>query len=150
MSQDYGAPPDTQPGAKPGCDAQYPLITPIPPAVNGRDAKPESPAPPARAAEPPSVAKTVPDPGSGNEGETENVEDDGDEEEEEPLEVPKTKPPLKMTAGAIYKRLNRLTKPRANGTMKVPAEVADDYNDPARRSKVMLLFEKCGYETDRV
>ena len=88
------------------------------------------------------------------EGERQNGDEvvgdsDGSQGEEAPPDYI-VKPPLKMTAGAIYKRLNRVCTPKMKGQLKLPAEVIEDYKDPSRRKNVLLMFEKSGYDTDRV
>ena len=80
----------------------------------------------------------------------ETLNNSSDDMVEEPQGQKEQKPPLKMTAGAIYKRLNRICTPKQNGQYKLPAEVIEDYKDPARRQKVYLMFEKSGYDKDMV
>lgn len=60
------------------------------------------------------------------------------------------KPPPQLSPSAIDKRLRRVMTPRACGTLKVPQEVVDQWRDPGTRPKVFAMFEKVGYDSDRV
>lgn len=62
--------------------------------------------------------------------------------------IPTVLPPKKLTRGAIQKRLRRVCTPKANGQLKVPKEVMEDYHDDRRRGDVEALFEKSGYQRD--
>ncbi|CAE7830948.1 unnamed protein product [Symbiodinium sp. CCMP2592] len=48
----------------------------------------------------------------------------------------------KPTEGAIYKRLDRLTKPRADGSYLLPEEVVLNFRNKASRAGVIQAFEK--------
>lgn len=62
--------------------------------------------------------------------------------------LPSCLPPAKLSKGAIQKRLWRIVQPKANGSLKVPQDVIDEYNDEHTRKNVMSLFEKSGYQRD--
>lgn len=126
------------------CDAMYPF----------KNAPPETPVPSPSVIvdEVKSTVGTEPDETPGQ------AEEVGDQDQEElmgmgdGLETTATEraPPEQLSKGAIYKRLARLATPKANGQLKLPAEVIDEYKDPATRDKVLLLFEKSGYQPDWV
>ncbi|CAJ1441575.1 unnamed protein product, partial [Effrenium voratum] len=71
-------------------------------------------------------------------------EEDDEVSAEAPAEAPAEEkaPPKKETMAAIKKRLERLCKPKADGTLKVPKDVVADYHDLSKRHVVMSLFEK--------
>lgn len=79
------------------------------------------------------------------------AESGGEEDDEVSAEAPAEEkaPPKKETMAAIKKRLERLCKPKADGTLKVPKDVVADYHDLSKRHVVMSLFEKTGYCRDR-
>ena len=62
--------------------------------------------------------------------------------------LPSCMPPEKLSKGAIQKRLWRIVQPKANGQLKVPQELVDEYKDESTRKNVMSLFEKSGYQRD--
>ena len=61
---------------------------------------------------------------------------------------PSVPPPAKLTRSAIRKRLWRVCQPKANGKLKVPKEVVEEYRDESSRQRVEMLFEKSGYQRD--
>ena len=54
--------------------------------------------------------------------------------------------PDQPTAAAIYKRLNRVMKPREDGSYLVPESVRNDYHNLDQRPTVVRLFERCGWD----
>ena len=81
-------------------------------------------------------------------------EDDGNHDDElhegkngEPSELP---PPKQLSYSAVDKRLRRIMTPRANGDLKVPQQVVDQWKNKNTRPKVMSMFEKSGYQPDWV
>ncbi len=59
-------------------------------------------------------------------------------------------PPPQLTEKAIDSRLRRIFKPRADGTMLVDESWRQQWADKEGRIKVLEMFEKVGYNTDRV
>lgn len=59
-------------------------------------------------------------------------------------------PPPQLTEKAIDSRLRRVFKPRADGTMLVDESWRQQWADKEGRIKVLEMFEKVGYNTDRV
>ena len=89
----------------------------------------------------------APEPGS------RTIEADQQEEEEEvmPSEADLAAippPPPKLTEGAIDRRLRRIVTPKANGKLKVPQEVVNQFNDKDERKSLQAAFEKVGYNPD--
>lgn len=57
-------------------------------------------------------------------------------------------PPAELSKAAVDKRLRRIMKPFADGTLKIPIEVIHQWRDVDQRDKVKAVFEKCGYDPD--
>ena len=55
-------------------------------------------------------------------------------------------PPI-LTEGAMYKRMNRLFKPRADGSYLVPEELVAQYRDLNTRPEVVREYERCGCDS---
>ena len=59
-------------------------------------------------------------------------------------------PSQQLSYSAVDKRLRRIMTPRANGDLKVPQQVIDQWKNKNTRPDVMSLFEKSGYQPDWV
>lgn len=64
-------------------------------------------------------------------------------------ELPNQAPPEELSKKAVENRLRRVMKPRADGSLLIPPEIVAQYKDLSSRDKVMALFEKCGYSSDK-
>ena len=49
------------------------------------------------------------------------------------------------SAGAIYKRIYRLMRPRADGSFVLPESIRNEWKDKTTRPNVDRIFERCGY-----
>ena len=58
-------------------------------------------------------------------------------------------PPPSITERKIKERLRRIFTPHADGSYKVPLEMVEEYKCLERRGKIMALFEKVGFDSDR-
>ena len=56
--------------------------------------------------------------------------------------------PERISEGAIYKRLNRLMAPRADGSYLLPPEMVQEYQNKATRPNVLNAFERVGYNPE--
>ena len=61
-------------------------------------------------------------------------------------------PPPMPSQRAINQRVNRLTKPRADGTIPLPPEFLQQWKDlrEGGRERVLHMFEQCSWDTDGV
>ena len=59
-------------------------------------------------------------------------------------------PSQQLSYSDVDKRLRRIMTPRANGDLKVPQQVIDQWKNKNTRPDVMSLFEKSGYQPDWV
>ena len=50
-----------------------------------------------------------------------------------------------ITEGAIYKRMWRMFRPRADGSYLLPDSVLQEYQNKTTRPTVVRAFERCGY-----
>ena len=107
------------------------------------DATPQATSPAPTAVDTPVANSQI---GDGENG-GENGGDNGQEDQEMP-EVPAMEPPQKQNKKAMRKRLYRIMQPKADGTLKVPQAIIDEYKDDASKWKVFRLFEKTGYQPD--
>ena len=58
-------------------------------------------------------------------------------------------PPVKLSEGAIDRRLRRIMAVKTDGSLKVPEEVVKQWKDLDTRHEVLSAFEKAGYKPDR-
>ncbi|CAE7919615.1 unnamed protein product [Symbiodinium necroappetens] len=72
------------------------------------------------------------------------VEMEFDDEDSSAPEPPKELPDI--SEGAIYKRMWRLFRPRADGSYLVPECVVHEYQNKETRPGVVRAFERCGYD----
>ena len=59
-------------------------------------------------------------------------------------------PPKKLTQAAIARRMYRIMQPKTNGEYKVSQECLETYKNAETRPKLFAVFEKVGYNADRV
>ena len=103
------------------------------------DATPTAPSPVPTAMETPVATPMIGD----------DVTEQGDAGDEKGVpEVAPINPPEKQNQKAMRKRLYRVMKPRADGSLKVPQAIIEEYKDDSSRWKVFRLFEKSGYQPD--
>ncbi|CAE7946749.1 unnamed protein product [Symbiodinium sp. KB8] len=67
-------------------------------------------------------------------------DDEGSSAPEPPKELPD------ISEGAVYKRMWRLFRPRADGSYLVPECVVHEYQNKETRPGVVRAFERCGYD----
>ncbi|CAE7244267.1 unnamed protein product, partial [Symbiodinium sp. CCMP2456] len=60
---------------------------------------------------------------------------------EPPIEEPD------LTEGAIYKRMWRMFRPRADGSYLLPDSVVQEYQNKTTRPNIVRAFERCGYDS---
>ena len=59
-------------------------------------------------------------------------------------------PPAELSAAAIDGRLRRIFKPRKDGSYLLDESWVAQYRDKDTRDKLLSMFEKVGYNVDRV
>lgn len=72
----------------------------------------------------------------------------GDEEQVPPSPKPTQRPGQELSQGAIYKRMNRIFTPRADGTYVVDSDFVKKWKNLESRRELNVLFEKCDYDPD--
>lgn len=72
-------------------------------------------------------------------------------EAEAKVNLPSQMPAEALSQGAIDKRLRRIFTPRADGTYLVSSEFVKQYQQKGQdREKLLVMFEKCNYDSDWV
>ena len=69
--------------------------------------------------------------------------------EYQPTSVPEPpQEPEDLSEGAIYKRMWRMFRPRADGSYLVPEEIISEWKNKSTRDNVVREFEKCGWKPE--